>query len=58
MAQVPYEVQGEHTDEHVGAHPGLAPVEDGTDLQVDGLQALEPDLVEVDFMDMRSGRRP
>src|SRR5674476_1540863 len=38
---VPHEVGGEHADEHVGPDPGLGPVVDRAQVQVDGLDGAE-----------------
>src|SRR5450759_3234785 len=38
---MPHEVGGEHADEHVGPDPGLGPVVDGAQVQVDGFDGPE-----------------
>ncbi len=47
---MPEKVQGEHADEDMGSHPALAVVVDGAQVQVDGLQAVEACLVELEVL--------
>ena len=41
LTHVPFEMIGEHAKEHVSAHARAEPMEDGTDVEVDGLEAAE-----------------
>jgi len=41
LAHVPFQMIGEHAQEHVGAHAWADPMEDRTNVEVDGLEAAE-----------------
>ena len=41
LAHVPLDVIGQHMEKEMGADPGRAPVKEGPDLQVDGLEGAE-----------------
>ena len=58
---MPDQVEGEHADEDVRAHPGLGVVVDGAQVQVDRLQAAKACFVELEVLvrpDDLGGREP
>jgi hypothetical protein len=41
LAHVPFEIVGEHAQQHMGAHTASATMMDRPDLEIDGLEAAE-----------------